>query len=105
MPGLRGDIMPYLGSEDTVRELKRVLSNPNIQSDQLRYRKTVLKVIRWVSRKQSQTCLRFFGGLFENPFNIKWPVYYVHLIQHKLIISVSLKILFGGAINIYMCTQ
>lgn len=38
--------MPYLGSEDTVRELRRALSNPNIQSDQLRYRNTILKVIR-----------------------------------------------------------
>lgn len=40
--------MPYLGSEDTLRELRRALSNPNVQSDQLRYRNTILKVIRWV---------------------------------------------------------
>uniref|UniRef100_A0A665UV31 Beta-adaptin appendage C-terminal subdomain domain-containing protein n=1 Tax=Echeneis naucrates TaxID=173247 RepID=A0A665UV31_ECHNA len=38
--------MPYIGSEDTVRDLRRVLSNPNVQSDQLRYRNTILKVIR-----------------------------------------------------------
>ncbi|XP_062247193.1 AP-4 complex subunit beta-1 [Platichthys flesus] len=42
--------MPYLGSEDTVRELKRALSNPNFQSDQLRYRNTILKVIRAMSQ-------------------------------------------------------
>ncbi|XP_063750252.1 AP-4 complex subunit beta-1 [Eleginops maclovinus] len=42
--------MPYLGSEDTVRELRRALCNPNIQSDQLRYRNTVLKVIRAMSQ-------------------------------------------------------
>ncbi|XP_029012393.1 AP-4 complex subunit beta-1 [Betta splendens] len=42
--------MPYLGSEDTVRELRRALANPNVQSDQLRYRNTVLKVIRLMSQ-------------------------------------------------------
>uniref|UniRef100_A0A3Q1JF53 AP complex subunit beta n=1 Tax=Anabas testudineus TaxID=64144 RepID=A0A3Q1JF53_ANATE len=42
--------MPYLGSEDTVRELRRALSNPNVQSDQLRYRNTILKVIRLMSQ-------------------------------------------------------
>ncbi|XP_067381797.1 AP-4 complex subunit beta-1 isoform X1 [Channa argus] len=42
--------MPYLGSEDTVRELRRALSNPNVQSDQLRYRNTILKVIRAMSQ-------------------------------------------------------
>lgn len=40
------DTMPYLGSEDAVRELRRALSNPNVQSEPLRYRNTVLKVIR-----------------------------------------------------------
>lgn len=40
--------MPYLGSEDEVRELRRALSNPNVQSEPLRYRNSVLKVIRWV---------------------------------------------------------
>ncbi|KAL6120188.1 ap4b1 [Pungitius sinensis] len=42
--------MPYLGSEDTVRELRRALSNPNIQSDPLRYRNSILKVIRAMSQ-------------------------------------------------------
>ncbi|KAK2850967.1 hypothetical protein Q5P01_007243 [Channa striata] len=42
--------MPYLGAEDTVRELRRALSNPNVQSDQLRYRNTILKVIRAMSQ-------------------------------------------------------
>lgn len=42
--------MPYLGNEDAVGELRRALSNPNVQSDQLRYRNTVLKVIRCLSR-------------------------------------------------------
>ncbi|XP_068589437.1 AP-4 complex subunit beta-1 isoform X1 [Cebidichthys violaceus] len=42
--------MPYLGSEDTVRELRRALCNPNVQSDQLRYRSTILKVIRAMSQ-------------------------------------------------------
>ncbi|KAG7519940.1 AP-4 complex subunit beta-1 [Solea senegalensis] len=43
-------IMPYLGSEDTVRELRRALTNPNVQSDLLRYRNTILKVIRAMSQ-------------------------------------------------------
>ncbi|KAL2103781.1 hypothetical protein ACEWY4_000649 [Coilia grayii] len=38
--------MPYLSSEETVKELKRALSNPNIQSDRLRYRNYILRVIR-----------------------------------------------------------
>ncbi|XP_011618067.2 AP-4 complex subunit beta-1 isoform X2 [Takifugu rubripes] len=42
--------MPYLGNEEAVRELRRALSNPNVQSDQLRYRNTVLKVIRAMSQ-------------------------------------------------------
>ncbi|XP_040049070.2 AP-4 complex subunit beta-1 [Gasterosteus aculeatus] len=42
--------MPYLGSEDTVRELRRHLSNPNVQSDPLRYRSSILKVIRAMSQ-------------------------------------------------------
>lgn len=41
--------MPYLSGKETVKELRRALSNPNIQSDPLRYRNAVLKVIRWVS--------------------------------------------------------
>ncbi|XP_028439602.1 AP-4 complex subunit beta-1 [Perca flavescens] len=42
--------MPYLGSEEAVRELRRALSNPNVQGDQLRYRNTILKVIRAMSQ-------------------------------------------------------
>ncbi|XP_028265208.1 AP-4 complex subunit beta-1 [Parambassis ranga] len=42
--------MPYLGGEETVRELRRALSNPHVQSDQLRYRNTILKVIRVMSQ-------------------------------------------------------
>ncbi|RVE70287.1 hypothetical protein OJAV_G00062430 [Oryzias javanicus] len=42
--------MPYLGGEETVRELKRALSNPNVQSEPLRYRNTVLRVVRAMSQ-------------------------------------------------------
>ncbi|KAK6308657.1 hypothetical protein J4Q44_G00219280 [Coregonus suidteri] len=38
--------MPYLGGEQTVRELRRALSNPNVQTDHLRYRNTIHRVIR-----------------------------------------------------------
>lgn len=40
--------MPYLGGKETAKELRRALSNPHIQSDPLRYRNIILKVIRWV---------------------------------------------------------
>ncbi|KAJ8373116.1 hypothetical protein AAFF_G00271210 [Aldrovandia affinis] len=42
--------MPYLGSEETVKELKRALSNPNVQSDRLRYRNVILRVIRFMTQ-------------------------------------------------------
>ncbi|XP_067863404.1 AP-4 complex subunit beta-1 isoform X1 [Heptranchias perlo] len=42
--------MPYYGSEDTVKELRRGLSNPSIQADRLRYRNVVLKVIRFMTQ-------------------------------------------------------
>ncbi|XP_061697800.1 AP-4 complex subunit beta-1 [Syngnathoides biaculeatus] len=42
--------MPYLGSEDVVRDLRRALCNPHVQSDQLRYRNAILKVIRLMSQ-------------------------------------------------------
>ncbi|XP_061649093.1 AP-4 complex subunit beta-1 isoform X1 [Phyllopteryx taeniolatus] len=42
--------MPYLGSEDVVRDLRRALSNPHVQSDQLRYRNATLQVIRLMSQ-------------------------------------------------------
>ncbi|XP_028652306.2 AP-4 complex subunit beta-1 isoform X2 [Erpetoichthys calabaricus] len=42
--------MPYLGSEETVKELNRALSNPNVQSDKLRYRNVILKVIKYMTQ-------------------------------------------------------
>uniref|UniRef100_A0A1A8QGG4 Adaptor-related protein complex 4, beta 1 subunit n=1 Tax=Nothobranchius pienaari TaxID=704102 RepID=A0A1A8QGG4_9TELE len=42
--------MPYLGGKEAVKELRRALSNPNIQADPLRYRNTVLRVIRMMSQ-------------------------------------------------------
>uniref|UniRef100_A0A8C6UYS2 Adaptor related protein complex 4 subunit beta 1 n=1 Tax=Neogobius melanostomus TaxID=47308 RepID=A0A8C6UYS2_9GOBI len=42
--------MPYLSGEDAVKELRRALSNPNVQSDPLRYRNTITKVIRVMSQ-------------------------------------------------------
>uniref|UniRef100_A0A673WQM7 Adaptor related protein complex 4 subunit beta 1 n=1 Tax=Salmo trutta TaxID=8032 RepID=A0A673WQM7_SALTR len=44
--------MPYLGGEHTVRELRRALSNPNVQADHLRYRNTIHRVIRVMSQGQ-----------------------------------------------------
>ncbi|XP_017548847.1 AP-4 complex subunit beta-1 [Pygocentrus nattereri] len=38
--------MPYFGSEETVKDLKRALSNPNVQTDRLRYRNYIIRVIR-----------------------------------------------------------
>ncbi|KAL4648429.1 AP-4 complex subunit beta-1 [Arapaima gigas] len=42
--------MPYLGSEETLKELKRALSNSNVQADRLRYRNVVLRVIRLMTQ-------------------------------------------------------
>ncbi|CAL8326292.1 unnamed protein product [Merluccius merluccius] len=42
--------MPYLGGEEAVKELRRALSNPHVQADHLRYRNTILKVIRVMSQ-------------------------------------------------------
>ncbi|XP_068194281.1 AP-4 complex subunit beta-1 isoform X2 [Antennarius striatus] len=42
--------MPYLSSEDTVKELRKTLANPSVQSDPLRYRNAVLRVIRALSQ-------------------------------------------------------
>lgn len=39
--------MPYLGSEDAVKELKKALCNPHIQGDRLRYRNAIQRVIRY----------------------------------------------------------
>uniref|UniRef100_A0A8C5L5Q3 AP complex subunit beta n=1 Tax=Jaculus jaculus TaxID=51337 RepID=A0A8C5L5Q3_JACJA len=38
--------MPYLGSEDVVKELKKALCNPHVQADRLRYRNVIQRVIR-----------------------------------------------------------
>ncbi|TSP79439.1 AP-4 complex subunit beta-1 [Bagarius yarrelli] len=38
--------MPYFGCEEVVKDLKRALSNPNVQSDRLRYRNYITRVIR-----------------------------------------------------------
>lgn len=40
--------MPYFGSEETVKELKRALANPHVQADRLRYKNYITKVIRSV---------------------------------------------------------
>ncbi|KAM9342977.1 AP-4 complex subunit beta-1 isoform 2-T2 [Pholidichthys leucotaenia] len=42
--------MPYLCGEETVKELRRCLSNPHVQADPLRYRNTILRVIRAMSQ-------------------------------------------------------
>ncbi|XP_054836876.1 AP-4 complex subunit beta-1 isoform X2 [Eublepharis macularius] len=42
--------MPYLGSEDTLKELKRALSNPHVQNDHLRYRNVIQRVIRHMTQ-------------------------------------------------------
>ncbi|XP_016353149.1 AP-4 complex subunit beta-1-like isoform X2 [Sinocyclocheilus anshuiensis] len=42
--------MPYFGSEEMVKELKRALSNPNVQADRLRYKNYITKVIRYMTQ-------------------------------------------------------
>ncbi|XP_062999539.1 AP-4 complex subunit beta-1 isoform X2 [Elgaria multicarinata webbii] len=42
--------MPYLSSEDTLKELKRALSNPHVQADRLRYRNVIQRVIRHMTQ-------------------------------------------------------
>ncbi|XP_015357690.1 AP-4 complex subunit beta-1 isoform X2 [Marmota marmota marmota] len=42
--------MPYLGSEDVVKELKKALCNPHIQADRLRYRNVIQRVIRHMTQ-------------------------------------------------------
>ncbi|XP_059383246.1 AP-4 complex subunit beta-1-like [Carassius carassius] len=42
--------MPYYGSEETVKELKRALSNPHVQADRLRYRNYITKVLRYMTQ-------------------------------------------------------
>ncbi|KAF7663919.1 hypothetical protein LDENG_00194610 [Lucifuga dentata] len=48
--GICAATMPYLGNEDMVKELRRALTKPSIQSDPLRYRNIILKVIRVMSQ-------------------------------------------------------
>ncbi|XP_060749921.1 AP-4 complex subunit beta-1 isoform X3 [Tachysurus vachellii] len=38
--------MPYFGCEEMVKDLKKALSNPNVQADRLRYRNYITRVIR-----------------------------------------------------------
>ncbi|XP_051848941.1 AP-4 complex subunit beta-1 [Antechinus flavipes] len=42
--------MPYLGSEDVVKELKKALCNPHIQADRPRYRNVIQRVIRHMTQ-------------------------------------------------------
>uniref|UniRef100_A0A286XS03 AP complex subunit beta n=1 Tax=Cavia porcellus TaxID=10141 RepID=A0A286XS03_CAVPO len=42
--------MPYFGSEDVVKELKKALCNPHIQADRLRYRNVIQRVIRHMTQ-------------------------------------------------------
>ncbi|CAM4682567.1 unnamed protein product [Leuciscus chuanchicus] len=42
--------MPYFGSEETVKELKRALANPHVQADRLRYKNYITKVIRYMTQ-------------------------------------------------------
>ncbi|XP_049735982.1 AP-4 complex subunit beta-1 [Elephas maximus indicus] len=42
--------MPYLGSEDVVKELKKAMCNPHIQADRLRYRNVIQRVIRHMTQ-------------------------------------------------------
>lgn len=52
-PGARGK-MPYLGSEDAAKELKKALCNPHVQADRLRYRNAIQRVIRYQPRAPAQ---------------------------------------------------
>ncbi|KAJ8370350.1 hypothetical protein SKAU_G00103780 [Synaphobranchus kaupii] len=77
-----GVAMPYLGSEDTVRELKRALSNPNVQSDRLRYRNVILRVIRFMTQ-----------GLDMSPL-------YMEMVKASATVDIVQKKL----VYLYMCT-
>ncbi|KAJ8258019.1 hypothetical protein GJAV_G00192260 [Gymnothorax javanicus] len=74
--------MPYLGSEETVRELKRALSNPNVQSDRLRYRNVILRVIRCMTQ-----------GLDMSPL-------YMEMVKASATVDIVQKKL----VYLYMCT-
>lgn len=71
-------IMPYLGSEETVRELRRALSNPNVQSEPLRYRNTILKVIRLVPSGHRCCALLTHISMMHQSY-VLLPIYRVHL--------------------------
>lgn len=65
-PGVCGE-MPYLGSEDAVKELKKALCNPHVQADRLRYRNVIQRVIRYrlaPPRSPSGGRLRQSAGAF-----------------------------------------
>ncbi|KFO30346.1 AP-4 complex subunit beta-1 isoform X1 [Fukomys damarensis] len=49
--------MPYLGSEDVVKELKKALCNPHIQADRLRYRNVIQRVIRHMTQGLDMSCV------------------------------------------------
>ncbi|XP_035237295.1 AP-4 complex subunit beta-1 [Anguilla anguilla] len=74
--------MPYLGSEETARELKRALSNPNVQSDRLRYRNVILRVIRFMTQ-----------GLDMSPL-------YMEMVKASATVDIVQKKL----VYLYMCT-
>ncbi|XP_061114245.1 AP-4 complex subunit beta-1 isoform X1 [Conger conger] len=74
--------MPYLASEETARELKRALSNPNVQSDRLRYRNTILRVIRFMTQ-----------GLDMSPL-------YMEMVKASATVDIVQKKL----VYLYMCT-
>ncbi|XP_038605015.1 AP-4 complex subunit beta-1 isoform X1 [Tachyglossus aculeatus] len=42
--------MPYLGSEDPVKELKKALGNPHVQADRPRYRNVIQRLIRHMTQ-------------------------------------------------------
>ncbi|KAG5837737.1 hypothetical protein ANANG_G00215800 [Anguilla anguilla] len=77
-----GVAMPYLGSEETARELKRALSNPNVQSDRLRYRNVILRVIRFMTQ-----------GLDMSPL-------YMEMVKASATVDIVQKKL----VYLYMCT-
>ncbi|XP_021568170.1 AP-4 complex subunit beta-1 isoform X4 [Carlito syrichta] len=68
--------MPYLGSEDVVKELKKALCNPHIQADRLRYRNVIQRVIsmskldQWGQAEVLNFLLRYQPRSEEELFDI-----------------------------------
>ncbi|XP_019585945.2 AP-4 complex subunit beta-1 isoform X3 [Rhinolophus sinicus] len=68
--------MPYLGSEDVVKELKKALCNPHIQADRLRYRNVIQRVIsmskldQWGQAEVLSFLLRYQPRSEEELFDI-----------------------------------